>query len=131
MGALVRNPGDNKDPPVDVIASAVREMQTSRKQLYLLDEFSMPFLYQALKGNECRMLGYYTELDSFIQKCSMQASGGVVDAKTSKTRIYDCRHWGYGIKGDGSYTYALMEEIPKSLFPVFGATQPEVWFGHS
>ena len=131
MGSLVRNPGDNKDPPVDVVASACRDMQNKHKQLYLLDEFTMPFLYQAMKGNDNRMLGMYTELDSLIQKCSQQSPGQVVDAKTRMIRIYDGRHWGYGIKGDGSFTFDQMEELPRTLFPIFGATQPEVWFGHS
>ena len=131
MGSLVRNPGDNKDPPVDILASAVREIQDDKKKLYLLDEFSMPFLYQALKSNDCRSLGMYTELDSLLQKCTQQTQGSVVDAKTRMLRIYDCRHWGYGIKGEASFAYDQMEEIPKSLFPIFGATQPEVWCGHN
>ena len=34
MGSLVRNPGDIKDPPVDILASAVREMQNDKKHFY-------------------------------------------------------------------------------------------------
>ena len=97
-GSLVQNPGSNKDAPVDTIAGAVRKLQDERRHLMLLDEFAMPFLYQALKANGKRMLGMYTELDSLLQKC-MQAGGSqVVDAKTRMIRIYDCRHGGYGIK---------------------------------
>ena len=45
-------------------------------------------------------------------------------------RIYDTREWGYGLKGDGTFTYENQERIPKSLFPVWGAVQPEVWYPH-
>ena len=49
---LVQNPSSNKDAPVETLASAVRELQTKKKRLMLLDEFSMLFLYQALKAND-------------------------------------------------------------------------------
>ena len=91
----------------------------------------MPFLYQAMKSNEYRALGMYTELDSLIQKCTQQTQGQIIDVKTRMIRIYDCRHWGYGIKGDNSYTYEQMEEIPRSFFPIWGGAQPEVWYGHA
>ena len=131
MGALVQNLSSNKDALVETLASAVRELQTKKKRLMLLDECSMLFLYQALKANDHRMLGIYTGLDSLLQKCTQQGGGQVVDAKTRMIRIYDCRHWGYGIKGKASYTFEEVEEIPRTLFPVFGAVQPEVWYGHA
>ena len=127
-GVLIANPGANKDAPVNLNFDAMRNIQTKYKKLTLLDEFSIPFLYQALKGNDCRMLGLYTELDSLLQKCCQNSPGQVVDAKTRMIRIYDCRHWGYGLKGEESYTYETMEEIPKTLFPIWGAVQPEVWY---
>ena len=43
LGALVRNPGDNKDPPVEIVSSAVHALQNKNNKLYLLDEFTMPF----------------------------------------------------------------------------------------
>ena len=61
LGALVANPGSNKDAPVDAVASAVRALQDERRSLYMLDEFTMPFLYQAMKSNGCRALGMYTD----------------------------------------------------------------------
>ncbi len=99
MGALVQNPGSNKDAAVDMVAGA-RSLQTSRRKLDLLDEFSMPFFYQAMKSNDYRMLVTYKELDTLLQKCMQSGSGQVVDAKTRMVRIYDCRHWGYGIKSE-------------------------------
>ena len=130
MSALIQNPGTNKDAPISVIHSAVKSIQNRNRQLILLDEFSIPFLYQALKHNGCRAFGCYTELDSLLQKASQASPGSVVDPKTRMIRIYDCREWGYGLKGEGGYTFENMEEIPKSLFPVFGAVQPEVYYEH-
>ena len=40
------------------------------------------------------------------------------------------REWGYGLKSDDKFTYENQERIPKSLFPVWGAVQPEVWYPH-
>jgi hypothetical protein len=110
--------------------AAARRLQDTRRRLYLLDEFSMPFLYQSMKANDFRQLGLYTELDSLLQKCTQLVPGSVVDAKTRMIRIYDTRHWGYGIKGETSFTYENMEELPRTLFPIFGAVQPEIYYGH-
>ena len=79
---------------MDIVVSAVREMQNDKKQLYLLDEFSMFVLYQAMKSNERRALGMYTELDSLIQKCTQQTQGQIIEVKTRMIRICDCRHLG-------------------------------------
>jgi hypothetical protein len=130
MKALVQNPGSNKDAAVDILTSATRRLQNDRKRLFLLDEFTMPFLYQAMKANDNRMLGLYTELDSLLQKCTQTVPGSVVDAKTRMIRIYDTRHWGYGVKGEATYTFENMEELPRTLFPIFGAVQPEVYYHH-
>lgn len=129
--SLVANPGSNKDAPIELCSEGVLQLQHKHRKLYLLDEFSIPFLYQAMKHNDHRVLGCYTELNSLLEKSGRKSNGAeVVDPMTRMIRIYDCRRWGYGIKSDGSFTYDNMEEIPKTLFPVSGAIQPEVWYGH-
>jgi hypothetical protein len=50
--------------------------------------------------------------------------GSVVDAETPMVRIYDTRHWGYGVNGEATYTFANTEELLRTLFPIFGAVQP-------
>ena len=47
------------------------------------------------------------------------------------------RYSAWTIAGHSSLNVALLdtfeevEEIPRTLFPVFGAVQPEVWYGHA
>jgi hypothetical protein len=93
----------SQDSPVEVLLAATRNLQDRRRRLYLLDEFSMPFLYQAMKANDYRQLGLYAELESLLQKCTQPVPGTVGDAKIRMIRTYDTHPWGYGIKGETSF----------------------------
>ena len=43
---IIANPASNKDPPVDIHYAAVSAIQNKKKKLMLLDDFSLPYLYQ-------------------------------------------------------------------------------------
>ena len=131
FSALVQNPGSNKDRGISVVGNALENIQVQSKSLILLDDFSMPYLYQMLKANSYRAMGVYTELDGLLQKiCSKQSGGQTSDMKTRMIKIADCGKWGYGIKGDNSFTFENQEYIPSSLFPIWSAVQPEPWYTH-
>ena len=130
MSALVQNPGANKDTPMGILTDSVMEMQHARKKLYMLDEFSIPALYETMKANDYRVLGIYTEFDSLWNKVNQNQSNQVVDPKTRLIRIYDTNHWNYTIKGEQQFLYENVDMVPRTLFPIYGGVQPEIWFGH-
>ena len=82
MGVLLQNPGSNKDAPIQTVLDATLNLQDKHRHLILMDEFSIPYLYQCLKSNQCREFGCYTELDSLLKQACSGAPGQIVDPKT-------------------------------------------------